>query len=184
MELPSFRFHPDPIRSGSVFESDAKCRRCKKSRGYIYTGPVYSEEELDDSICPWCIADGSAHEKFDATFIDTEAFPDGISPEIIDEIACRTPGFSCWQNEQWLTCCGGAMAFLEPAGIQEIRQRYPRLDGNLMSYIVYELKISGGAAKRMLESLNRDSGPTAYVFQCRQCDVQNAFVDGIFSIEE
>jgi hypothetical protein len=80
------------------------------------------------------------------------------------EIACRTPSFSSWQNPQWLTCCGSAMAFLQPAVINEIRRRHPRLDGNFMSYIVYELQISVGAAQRILESLNRDSGPTAYVF--------------------
>jgi organic radical activating enzyme len=46
----------------------------------MFTG--YSEEELDDSLCPWCLADGSAHRKFDATFFDTEAFADGTPDEV------------------------------------------------------------------------------------------------------
>jgi len=181
--LPVFKYHPDPIRSGSVQESKEKCRSCGQARGFIYTGPVYSEEDLEDALCPWCIADGSAHKKFDALFIDSEAFPDDVPEPVMEEIACRTPGYSAWQSEQWFTCCGEATAFLEPAGIQDIRQRYPQLEGDLMSYIVQELGISGGAARSMLESLDREAGPTAYVFKCQRCDGYKTFVDGIFDVD-
>ena len=53
-----------------------------------------------------------------------------------------------------------------------------------MMYIVQELHMSGGAARNLLESLDRDAGPTAYVFQCRRCDAQRTFIDGIFDVEE
>ena len=46
------------------------CVCCGERRGYIYAGPVYSERELSDSLCPWCIADGSAHSRFGAEFTD------------------------------------------------------------------------------------------------------------------
>ncbi|MCP4306259.1 MAG: CbrC family protein [bacterium] len=40
-ELPSFRYHPDPIATGSIRPSDeAVCRRCSRNRGFIYVGPV------------------------------------------------------------------------------------------------------------------------------------------------
>jgi len=182
-ELPVFKYHPDPVRSGSVRESQDKCKACGKARGYIYTGPVYSEDELNDAFCPWCIADGSAHEKFDAEFVDCEAFPGDVPQEVMEEIMFRTPGFNAWQSEQWFTCCGQAMAFAEPAGIKDIRQRYYELEGTLMTYIVQEMEISGGAARRMLESLDRDAGPTAYVFQCLGCGVNRAYIDGIFDVE-
>jgi uncharacterized protein CbrC (UPF0167 family) len=179
-QLPAFKYHPDPIRSGSVQASDEACKSCGKARGYIYTGPVYAEDELDDALCPWCIANGSAHEKFDAEFVDGEAFADDLPQEVMEEITLRTPGFNAWQGEQWLACCGQAMAFVEPAGVKEIRQRYYELEGSLMMYIVQEMGISGGAARKMLESLDRDAGPTAYVFQCLSCGVNRAYVDGIF----
>ena len=126
---------------------------CHRKRGYICTAPVYAEPELDDAICPWCIADGSAHKNFDATFVDSEAFPDG------------TPGFNSWQSEQRPLCSGNAMAFLKPAGIAEIRNDYRELEGEFVNHIVHEMKISGGAATRLLQTLNRDAGPTAYLFQ-------------------
>lgn len=176
MNLPPFRYHPDPIASGSVKASDAKCRCCRKPRGYIYTGPVYAEKELDDSLCPWCIAAGTAYQKYDALFVDTDAI-DGAPEEVIDEISQRTPGFNSWQGEQWPVCCEDATAFLKPVGIAEIRRDHHALEGSLMSYIVYEMGISGGAANRLLESLDRDKGPTAYLFRCLHCERHHVYVD-------
>jgi uncharacterized protein CbrC (UPF0167 family) len=177
MELPVFRYHPDPIASGSITASDARCLCCDTQRGYIYTGLTYCEEEIEDALCPWCIADGSAHRTFSATFSDAACFPDHIPSEIVDEITQRTPGFNAWQQEKWLTCCGDAAAFVEPAGLTELRARYPQLEGVLMMYVVHELGISGGAAVRFLQSLDRDRGPTAYVFGCRHCDNKPAYID-------
>jgi hypothetical protein len=177
MDLPVFRYHPDPIASGSIVASDARCACCGTQRGFIYTGPAHCEEELDDALCPWCIADDSAHAKFDANFADPAGFPDGVPPDVVAEIAYRTPGFNAWQQEKWLACCGDAAAFLEPAGYAEIQARYPQLEGALMMYIVHELEISGGAATRFLHALHRDQGPTAYVFACRHCDARPAYID-------
>lgn len=70
MALPKFKYHPDPVGTGSIVESDVECCCCGKTRGYIYVGPVYAEEEYEECICPWCIADGSARKKLDARFTD------------------------------------------------------------------------------------------------------------------
>lgn len=68
MDLPKFRYHLNPLKTGSIIKSDKECESCDKVRGFIYTGSVYSIHSVDD-ICPWCIADGSAAEKFDASFV-------------------------------------------------------------------------------------------------------------------
>jgi len=99
MDLPVFRYHPDPIASGSVVASDAQCACCGARRGFIYTGPVYCEDDLDEALCPWCIADGSAHAKFDASFADANGFSEKVAPAVVDEIVHRTPGFNAWQQE-------------------------------------------------------------------------------------
>jgi uncharacterized protein CbrC (UPF0167 family) len=177
MDLPVFRYHPDPVASGSIVASDAQCVCCGKRRGFIYTGPAYCEEELENALCPWCIADGTAHEKFDANFGNPDELPDDVPPETVDEIAYRTPGFSAWQDEKWLHCCGDAAAFLEPVGYDEIRARYPQLEGALMMYIVNELGISGTAATRFLQGLDRDRGATAYIFACCHCDARPFYID-------
>ena len=177
MNLPTFAYHPDPIASGSVVASHAECVCCNVRRGFIYTGPAYCVTELEDALCPWCIADGSAHAAFDANFADPAAFPDAIARGAIEEIVYRTPGFSAWQEGKWLTCCGDAAAFLEPVGLAELRARYPQIEGALMMHIVHELGLSGGAAVRLLNALDRDRGPTAYVFACRHCDAKPAYID-------
>lgn len=179
LPLPAFRYHPDPLASGSVTASARKCKCCKRARGFIYTGPVYAEKDLDEALCPWCIADGSAAEKFEATFVDSEAFVDDASEAAVKEITERTLGFSAWQSEQWPSCCGEPAAFVTPAGIAEIRARFYQLEGSLMMHIVHELGISGGAARQFLESLRRDQSPTVFVFKCHHCDTQPFYVDSL-----
>jgi len=177
--LPVFRYHPDPVASGSVHESLEVCACCGVARGYVYAGPVYAVDELDDKICPWCIADGKAHKKFDATFTDDEGFPDSLVRKIIHEVTRRTPGFSSWQSEQWQVCCGDAAAFIEPFGYAEITARMPHLEGPLMMYIVHDMQISGSGATRLLHSLHRDQGPTAYLFRCLHCGRDLFYIDSL-----
>ncbi len=68
MELPKFKYHPDPIKTGAFVKSDKTCESCSTNRGYIYTGSIYCTQNVN-SICPWCISDGSAAKKFKATFL-------------------------------------------------------------------------------------------------------------------
>jgi uncharacterized protein len=114
--LPTFRYHPDPIATGSIVESEYDCVCCGQRRGYIYTGPVYAIEEHVEDICPWCIASGDAHAKLDADFTDTVAIGGGAWDEVpaavIEEIAFRTPGFAGWQQERWWTHCGDGAEFI------------------------------------------------------------------------
>ena len=85
--LPHFRYHPDPIRTGVVEASSGVCACCGQARGFVYTGPVYGEEELDDRLCPWCIADGSAAANLGASFADDWALVRaGVAREIVEEV--------------------------------------------------------------------------------------------------
>ena len=181
--LPTFKYHRDPVMSGSVVECGNLCRCCAERRGYIYTGPVYTEEEdLDDALCPWCIASGAAFEKFGAFFVDEAMLPEELAEEVVNEIVCRTPGFNAWQTERWFACCGDAMTFLAPVGVAELRRQFPQLEGSVMANIVYDIGISGGEARRALEALDRDQGPTAFLFECTHCGSQQSYVDGVFRL--
>ena len=115
-ELPFFKYHPSPLSTGAIRELDAVCRCCDKARGFMYCGPVYCVEEVTD-VCPWCIADGSAHAKWDAEFTDSAGVGGygkwcGVPCEVVDEVAYRTPGFSTIQQARWWTHCGDAAEFL------------------------------------------------------------------------
>jgi len=175
--LPTFRYHPDPIDTGSITPSDATCAVCDEPRGFVYSGPVYAEDDFEDAICPWCIADGSAAESLGATFMDSEAFPGDVPKRVIVEISERTPGYSAWQAEEWPSCCRDAAAFIGPVGIAEIRAKHPHLEGFVLRQISHGLGVSGGAATRLLESLRRDASPTAYLFKCLHCEEALVHVD-------
>jgi uncharacterized protein CbrC (UPF0167 family) len=178
--LPVFKYHPDPLATGSVVASGTECECCGESRGYIYVGPVYAENEYDDCICPWCIADGSAHEKFEASFSDESGIGGDtgawcpVAEQVIEEVAYRTPGFNGWQQEQWWTHCDDAAEFLGLAGKHELAGFGPQA--------VAAIRAGSGAAneaewQRFFDSLDRDNSPTAYVFRCRKCGELGGYHD-------
>jgi uncharacterized protein len=170
MSLPTFKYHPDPIATGSIKKSDTECACCARQRGYIYVGPVFSVHELSECICPWCIADGSAHEKFDAEFTDAAGVGGystvpGVPNAVIEEVAFRTPGFSGWQQEHWLACCSDAAAFVGPAGRAELEQQWP----DAISSIHQECGMDDRDWHDYFRALSKGSSPTAYVFRCLHC---------------
>ena len=160
--LPAFRYHPDPVATGSFAASPGTCPWCGRDRTYVYTGPVYAYEEPDPPPCPSCIADGSFAARFDAEFTDPDALR-GLESPIIDEVTRRTPGYSGWQQEQWLTHCGDAAAFLGPVGYAELQAHPQALEA---------LRLDMGDED--VEALSRTGSPTGYLFRCRQCGVELA----------
>ena len=176
--LPSFRYHPDPIATGSVERSPTSCVCCERARGFIYVGPVFAEEELSDELCPWCIADGSAAAKFDAVFTDPAGVGDygtwsSVPPAVTAEISTRTPGFSGWQQERWFTCCHDAALFLGRAGRDELKA----LGDDAVAAIQRECGLEGDDWHDYLEALDNQGSPTAYVFRCARCNRIGGYSD-------
>ena len=177
--LPTFTYHPNPIDTRSVVESAVVCECCNQSRGYVYKGPVYAEEELADCICPWCIADGSAHARFDAEFTDRAGIGDygnweRVPDSIVEEVAFRTPGFSGWQQERWWTHCGDAAEFLGPVGVNEARL----LGEEFLSAIRSDAGLDDDPYwDDYLAALHISNGPTAYAFRCRRCKKMGGYSD-------
>ncbi|MEU7162445.1 CbrC family protein [Streptomyces chrestomyceticus] len=173
-QLPDFPYHPDPLATGSVIASDAVCIRCNRDRGYLYTGPVYTEADVDDGVCPWCIADGSAARQYDAQF--TGGPSDDIPDATWETLSTRTPGYSTWQGDgDWLVHCGDGAAFLGPVGARELAG-YP----DAVEALRQETAGWGGSAddvERYLAALDKDGWATAYLFRCRSCSVHLAYSD-------
>lgn len=159
-------------------KSRRACVCCKKSRGYIYAGPVFSEGEYHKRICPWCIADGSARKKLDVTFFTEDAVGGNgdwvrVPRSVVQEITCRTPGFSGWQQEQWWTHCKDAGRYLGKAGMSELKTCGADAIEAIRSYIKYDAKDE----KLLMSSLDKDGSPTAYVFQCMKCGKHGGYWD-------
>jgi uncharacterized protein len=176
--FPSFPYHPDPVRTGSVVESDVRCLACGQARGCIYTGPVYSahDEELFDALCPWCIADGTAAAQFEAEFTDIGGgVPDDVPRSVTEAVATRTPGFSGWQQDRWLYHCGDGAAFLGRAGRTELEDYPDALDMLRHEHDGYGW--SEDVVAEHLAGLDKDGDATAYLFQCRHCGTHLAYSD-------
>ena len=97
--LPTFPLFRDPVDAGVFEKSKARCDACGEARGWVYTGPVYSEAEEEPTVCPWCIADGTAADELGCTFNDATIYPmkPGVAqlpPEDAATVEGRTPGFA------------------------------------------------------------------------------------------
>jgi uncharacterized protein len=85
--LPAFPYHPDPVATGSVIESNGTCQACRR-------------------------ADGTAAEVLAFEFTDVGVgVQDDVPRAVLEDLAFRTPGFSGWQQEHWLYHCRDAAAF-------------------------------------------------------------------------
>jgi uncharacterized protein CbrC (UPF0167 family) len=166
--LPDFRYFPDPLAAGVFVESDSSCDFCGAARGYVYVGPFYALEEY--VACPWCIADGSAAARSEGEFTDVIDVPPDVPPEVVDELAHRTPGFMAWQQERWLFHCRDAMAFLGPAGRAEI-------DPHPEAVAALEDEVPGEHFAAYLDALDPTGSPTAYLFRCLHCGTHLAYSD-------
>jgi uncharacterized protein CbrC (UPF0167 family) len=119
--LPHFTYHPQPLTTGSVVPSDARCLCCREARGFIYVGPTYAEADIDEQLCPWCIADGSASRSFGASFVDSSPLVRaGVSTAIAEELESRTPGYVSWQQDSWLSHCEDACEFHGDASLEDV----------------------------------------------------------------
>jgi uncharacterized protein CbrC (UPF0167 family) len=111
VEIPTFRYHPDPFASGVVEGDNAICDCCGERRSLFYTGPFYAVDEVA-RLCLWCISDGAAAKKFDGSFVDAAAFGQGeLDATVMAELTERTPCYPAWQQEQWLVHCNDACEF-------------------------------------------------------------------------
>lgn len=172
--LPNFCYHPDPLATGSVKASDTVCRCCGEARGYVYTASVYALNELCDSICPWCIADGSAAQKFDAMFSDDIPLVQaGVPDKVIEEVTRRTPGYNSWQQETWLSCCGDACEFHGNATRPELQA----LNGNDLARVLADFGWREQHWPQFIQHYQPGGNPAVYKFVCRHCHTTKYAVD-------
>jgi uncharacterized protein CbrC (UPF0167 family) len=163
--LPVFRYYRDPFGTGAFEPCDDPCDCCGRARGYRYQGFLYAEEEIE-TICPWCVADGSAARKFDGIFVDDE----GLSrcrPRALAELTKRTPEFFAFQGAKWLVHCGEPAVYLTPAGYAELK----RYGEETLQSVKDNLPIDMSEKQKQgfLRSLRRDGSCVAHVFECLHC---------------
>ncbi len=170
--IPTFKYNPDPIKLGVIKQEATICPSCGESRDYLYDGPFYSEEEVE-GICPWCIADGLAADRFDGEFQDSASCESVEKKEYIDELVHKTPGFVAWQQEQWLSHCGDFCAIVEYVGWKEIEHLEDELAEDIEA-ICTDFGLTKDEFKR---ALKKDGNLQGYLFRCIHCNTHRLYAD-------
>lgn len=164
--LPLFTYHVDPLATGAIEPRRIACACCGQARSHVYVQPVYATQDLDEKLCPWCIADGSAASKLGASFSDPQPLREaGLAPDIVDEVSLRTPGYSSWQQEEWLAHCNDACEFHGDATADDVEDASEATRADWRQHYGKTEK-QWGAAIRDYEP----AGDNAfYKFVCRHC---------------
>ena len=178
--LPTFRYHPDPVGTGSVVAEAGRCGACEQERSHRYVGPAYGDEDPPETLCPWCIADGTAAARYGLVFTDILERDDwsGLTASARDELLRRTPGFSGWQAERWLPHHGAPAVYLGPHGIDDLRRR----GADAVEAVRAEAAESGlrpDAVDDWMAALSADRSPTAYLFRCEACGAYVGYSDDL-----
>lgn len=166
--LPSFRYHPDPLATSAIEARKIECACCGQARGFVYVQPVYGTSDLDEKLCPWCIADGSAASKLGVSFSDPQPLQKaGVAQDVLDEVSLRTPGYSCWQQEEWLAHCNDACEFHGDALEEDIEDASEATKADWRQHYGLTEKDWARATKGY-----EPAGDSAfYKFVCRHCGV-------------
>ena len=174
-ELPSFRYHPNPLETEafSLTDSPVKCDCCGKSTNIYYAGSFYAVEEIH-YLCPNCISSGDAAKKFDGTFQDECSLEDGVKDaDKIDELIHRTPGYCGWQQEYWRAHCGDFCAFIGYVGYRELKQM--GIVEEVMENSVWDEW--GIEPEELLKDVVNGGSVQGYLFQCLHCGKHLLWID-------
>lgn len=166
VSLPEFKYHPDPISTGSIKASSAACDCCGQSRGYEYTASFYSPYRGRLKLCPWCIGSGDAAKKYDGAFSDDYPLAmAGVTEEIRHEVCEQTPGYNSWQQEVWQCHCNDACEYHGDAEPAELRA----LSGGQLAQILNQNGLNEGHWRNLIDGYEKGGNPAVHKFVCRHC---------------
>ncbi len=159
--LPRFRYHPDPLVTGSfqALDTPVRCPCCAESTAVVYRGPFYAIDEVN-GLCPDCIASGAAAEKFDGEFQDSESVDEVSDPAKLDELIHRTPGYCGWQQEYWRAHCDDFCAFLGAVGYEEL------LELGVLAEVLEDLE---DWQRESIQELEKNGDAQGFLFRCLHC---------------
>jgi uncharacterized protein CbrC (UPF0167 family) len=171
--LPTFKYHPNCSELEIFTKAEpgrpTVCQCCGKETEYYYDG-MYSVEDVN-CLCPECIASGAAAEKFDGDFIqDVE---EGVDDQAkTDELTKRTPGYTSWQGEYWLTHCNDYCAFIGEVGTKELADR-----GIADEVFADYAAMDEFSVDDVKEYLQKEGSMAGYLFRCLHCGKYRLWVD-------
>lgn len=177
--LPHFTYSPNAYDLDLFEKTEGRCSVCEEERSLKYKSSFYSIDK-PDYICPWCIANGKAAEKYNGSFNDYLGI-EGVSPdpndpppnipeELLLAITDKTPSYLSCQQEQWLTHCQQPCAFIGYADTETIQPLLDELKEDIEQNIGIEPKF-------IKENLSKDGHLIGYLFRCLKCNQHRLHAD-------
>jgi len=171
-DLPKFKYHPNPIET-RAFETveTVICDCCGKQTRIYYTGPFYAVDEVE-YLCPDCIASGKAAKKFNGEFQDNRFIDQVDDEEKVDELIHRTPGYSGWQQEDWLAHCKDFCEFIGYVGWNEL------VEMGIADEVLVDYKENGVySIENVKNHLVNGGAMQGYLFRCLHCGKYRIHID-------
>jgi uncharacterized protein len=121
-KLPYFRFYPAAYSEehGAFERTEAICPCCQKSRGWGYLGTIDFKDDNSQNVCPFCIHDGLAYEKYKKELQWNTGFP-GVDKNDVDELNQRTPDIFTWQDYCWSSIDGKMCQFVMYPSFEDLK---------------------------------------------------------------
>jgi uncharacterized protein len=182
MELPNFKYSPNAYELDIFEKKEGICSICEQTRNLKYTSSFYCTGN-PEYICPWCIENGKAAEKYKGVFNDYFGIEgvnyDEDSPtmsettldkDLLLKITNMTPSYTSWQQEVWLTHCKEPCAFIGYADKETIKPYLEELKDDIESN-------EGYGAEVIKTHLSKNGSLVGYLFQCTICGNHRLHVD-------
>jgi len=144
-------------------------RPLRKESNVYYDLIPYCIDNIEN-LCPFCIANGLAAEKFDAEFVQDAEWSEQTNPEKDKLLFCQTPGYSSWQGENWLSCCQDYCAYLGTVGTKELKEM------GVAEQVLADYE-ERGEYQDIEEYLVKDGSLCGYLFRCLHCQKYQIWVD-------
>jgi len=167
-DLPKYKYHSNPIKTGVIKEKSCHCDVCGEEVDYIYDGPFYSTHD-EVTICPWCIENGKASEKYDGEFHDRCSCDKVDKKESVVELVQKNPGYCGWQQEYWLSHCGDFCAFIDYVGWEDIQ--------GIISELQEDIENLGYSIDEVKKFMKKNGNMQGYLFQCIKCGKNRIYID-------
>ena len=174
--IPVFKYHPDPLATGSIIltEYAVNCDCCGKETNAIYQGPCYGKKS-PETICPSCIADGTAQTVFGVCFQDSASADNVSDKSKLAELVHRTPGYFGYQQERWLAHCDDYCEYHGVVGYEELIDL--GIEGDIADDIQLIAERFSTTPNELIRNLNVGGAYQGYLFRCLGCGKYRLHVD-------
>ena len=96
-----------------------------------------------------------------------------LPPDDAAIVANRTPGFTTWQGNHWMSCCGRACIYLGEADGGDLAGRW----ADVVPGMFADDDLDEEYVRQTVADIQRGGSPAAYVFQCRTCGKLQGYWD-------